>query len=144
MGKLARKQREGKPPRIRAARMTALEREALVAAQVAYEGHADHKRNPARWGFIGRSGPRPDATLCEDAAVDEKDQALVLFKLAVASGLVEEGWTEGFPKRIWVVDDTEQVFELRHGGSRDGVYHGYPILKDNPFAEKVLLAWRAA
>ena len=139
MGRLAGLAREGKPPRIREARLSTAER---VRLQVAvYEGSPDHKQNAAAFGLTSRSGPRPDATKCEAAGVTTADRARELFRCALEAGMVSEQFDRGFPKRLWVVDGDDRVYEIRHGGSRDGAYHGFPIQRDNPISEQIRIAW---
>jgi hypothetical protein len=108
-----------------------------------YEGSPHHKRNPGDFGLTPPAAPRPDKTLCDEAGVFSRTEADRLFRQAVEAGLVSVAATpDGYPKRLWVVDDEDRVFEAMYGGSRTGCYHGYPVRRSNPQHRAVLEAWR--
>ena len=68
--------------------------------------------------------------------------AEVLLVRAIERGLASEGdAAPGSPKQMWVIDDRGQVFEVMYGGSRTGVYHGYPIRRADPLFAEVVEAW---
>jgi len=61
--------------------------------------------------------------------------------MAVERGLVSDATTgTGYPKQMWVFDG-RRVFEAMYGGSREGVYHGYPIRRSDPLYEEIVSAW---
>lgn len=120
--------------------MTEEERARLDEAR--YEGSPLHKRNPGDFGLSPPASPRPEKTLCDEAAVFSKAKAEELFAEAVRRGLVSEPTTNtGYPKEIWVVAEDGQVFEGMYGGSRTGCYHGYPIRRSDPLFDEVTRAW---
>lgn len=107
-----------------------------------YEGISYHKRSPGDFGLTPPAAPRPEKTLCDEASITRRAQASALLERAIDGGLVSD--TEGapgFPKQLWVVDETGQVFEAMYGGSRAGLYHGYPIRRTDPWYDEVIRAW---
>ncbi|KYF92857.1 hypothetical protein BE17_41235 [Sorangium cellulosum] len=72
----------------------------------------------------------------------QRSIAVALLAQAIEGGLVSDGeGAPGFPKQMWVVDENGQVFEAMYGGSRPGLYHGYPIRRADPFFDEVVRAW---
>lgn len=107
-----------------------------------YEGIAYHKRTPGDFGLTPPAAPRPDKTLCDEANVARRALADALLAQALDGGLVSDAeGAPGFPKQMWVVDENGQVFEAMYGGSRTGLYHGYPIRRSDPFFDEVVRAW---
>jgi hypothetical protein len=123
-----------------------LEAEACAALrdQVRYEGSPAHKKEPNNFGLTPPAAPRPDATLCDEARVFDREVAAALWTRALERGLVNEATVgSGLPKHIWVVDEAGQAFEAIHGGSRAGACHGYPIRRSDPFYGVLIAAWEA-
>lgn len=141
MGKRALQQKRATVRTIRAALLTAEERERL--RQVArYEGSPHHKKNPGDFKLTPPSAPRPEKTLCDEAGVSRRSEAERLLALAIERGLASEKTVaDGLPKQLWVVDENGRVFEAMHGGSTPGSYHGYPIRRTDPLFTEVSKRW---
>lgn len=141
MGKRASQARQATKRTFRETRLSASER-ASLHVRASYEGSPYHKRSPGDFGLTPPALPRPDATLCDEAGVHRRDVAQALFTRAIDHGLVSESATpEGFPKQLWVVDDQGRVFEAMYGGSRPGLYHGYPVRRSDPLFNEVRRVW---
>jgi hypothetical protein len=125
---------------IRFTPLTPQERGLLASAT--YEGSPLHKRDPGDFGLTPPAAPRAEKTLCDEAGITSREAAVDLFRRAVRRGLVSEATTHGgYPKQIWIVDDSGRVFEAMHGGNWDGAYHGYPIRRSDPLHDLVTRAW---
>jgi hypothetical protein len=126
---------------MRGSRLNSEER-AFLSERADYEGVSYHKRSPGDFGLTPPASPRPDKTLCDEAGVTRREIARRLLAGAIEGGIVSEAFAaEGFPKHLWVVDTNGQVFEATYGGSKLGMYHGYPIRRNDPFFDEVLRAW---
>lgn len=107
-----------------------------------YEGISYHKRSPGDFGLTPPAAPRPDKTLCDEAKITQRAQASALLNRAIEGGLASDAMVaDGFPKQLWVVDEDGQVFEAMYGGSSVGLYHGYPIRRNDPWYDEVMRAW---
>lgn len=141
MGKIALRHRRATVRSIRASLLAPEEKE-FLRAHAQYEGSPLHKRNPGDFGLTPPSAPRADKTLCDEAHVFQVQVAKDLLLSAIDGGIVSEGTASpGFPKQLWVVDSTGQVFEAMHGGSQTGRYHGYPIRRTDPLFDEIVTAW---
>jgi hypothetical protein len=126
---------------MRATPLTAQERK-FLHEHAGYEGVPYHKRNQGDFGLTPPAAPRLEKTLCDEANVTRRAVAAALLAQAIDGGLVSDGeGAPGFPRQMWVVDEGGQVFEAMYGGSRAGLYHGYPIRRNDPFFEDVVRAW---
>jgi hypothetical protein len=126
---------------IRATPLNAQERK-FLHSNAGYEGIPYHKRAPGDFGLTPPAAPRLEKTLCDEANVTGRAIAVALLTQAIDGGLVSDGeGAAGFPKQIWVVDEGGQVFEAMYGGSRTGLYHGYPIRRNDPFFDEIVRAW---
>ena len=96
-----------------------------LAGRVSYTGSEAHKRNAGNFGVGTR--PRPDATLCDEVKIYDKEVAERLLKGGVEAGLVSEQTDNDYPKQIWSVQD-DLVFEAQLENREQGTYHGYPLL----------------
>jgi len=142
MGKKASQARRATKRHMRSTLLTEEERD-FLRKNAGYEGVAYHKRVPGDFGLVPPSAPRPDKTLCDEAGVLRRAFADDLLDRAIEGGLVSEGiGSPGFPKQFWVVAQDGQVFEAMYGGSKPGLYHGYPIRRCDPFFDEVLMAWK--
>jgi hypothetical protein len=142
MGKKASTARRITKRTMRATPLTDQERK-FLREHAGYEGISYHKRSPGDFGLTPPAAPRPDKTLCDEANVSQRAVAAALLARAIEGGLASD--TEGapgFPKHLWVVDETGQVFEAMYGGSRVGLYHGFPIRRVDPWFDEVVRAWR--
>lgn len=141
MGKRAATHRRATQRSIRDVPLSLNER-ANLRANAGYEGSPHHKRNPGDFGLTPPSAPRPDKTLCDEAQVFQVGVATALFAAAIDAGIASEGTgAPGFPKQLWAVDPSGQVFDAMYGGSRVGRYHGYPIRRADPLFDEVVDAW---
>jgi len=141
MGKKAISVRRVTKRSIRATLLTAEERD-FLRKNAGYEGIAYHKRSPGDFGLTPPAAPRPDKTLCDEANVTRRAIADTLLARAINGGLVSDATgAPGFPKQLWVVAEDGQVFEAMYGGSSTGLYHGYPIRRNDPFFDEVIHAW---
>jgi hypothetical protein len=139
MGKRAIATRRVTRRTIRSVRLSAEQRDRLLMS-AAYEGSPHHKRSPGDFGLTPPASPRPDKTLCDEAGVSKVAIARSLLEKAIRAGLVSEDDVGGFPKQMWVLDDSGHVFEVMHGVG--GRYHGYPIRRNDPFFDEVVDAWK--
>lgn len=127
---------------MRATRLTAEERD-FLRKNGGYEGIAYHKRSPGDFGLIPPAAPRPDKTLCDEAGLTQRAEAEELLAQAIDGGLASEAiGAPGFPKQLWVLSQDGQVFEAMYGGSKTGLYHGYPIRHSDPLFDQIVTAWR--
>lgn len=142
MGKRAAEIRKDSDRKIRENRLSESEK-IFLSHRCAYEGKADHKRNPGDFNLSPPCQPRSDRTLCDEAEITTRAQASALLKKAIARGIVG-GEVKGhpeYPKYLWVVDDRNQVFEITEGGSQLGRYHGHPMRKNSPMYNRILDLW---
>ena len=107
-----------------------------LAAKVKYIGSPYHKSNPGDFGLTPPTAPRQDATLCDEAGVSSKREAIRLLRKGASYGLVDEHEVNGFPRRIWSVRKDGVVFEARLSNEEKGQYHGYPLLKSDSFSAR--------
>ncbi len=127
---------------MRATRLTAEERD-FLRENAGYEGSPYHKRSPGDFGLMPPAAPRPDKTLCDEAGLIRRADADALLAQAIEGGLASEAnGAPGFPKQLWVLAQDGQVFEAMYGGSRMGLYHGYPIRHRDALFDQVVTAWR--
>lgn len=102
-----------------------------------YRGSPKHKRNPHLFGLEPFTGPRGDATLCDEhAAFSPQDMERVpkLLRRGLDAKLVGT--------RIWTVDDTGWIFELAVTNATSGEHHGYPVRASEAIAAIVFRAFR--
>lgn len=117
-----------------------LERLAGVAH---YRGNGEHKRNPGDFGLPPPLGPRPGKTLCDGASIFQRRVALQLLREGIRRGLVSEQVRGSYPQNVWAVSDAGIALEAQLDNRETGSYHGYPMLDDDAFREKVIAKWRA-
>ena len=112
-----------------------------LAKRVTYGGNPEHKRNPGDFGLTPPSQPRKAKSLCDDAQVLRRADALNLLQQGLSSGLVSDRDVGGWPKNVWAVTVGGVPVEAQREG--DGIYHGYPMPEGDPFRDEVLSRWRA-
>lgn len=129
--------------RLRAAPVSPEERRTLaeLAERVIYGGNPEHKRNPGGFRLSPPSLPRPGKTLCDGAQVFEPVLAEALLKDGVRRGLVSTQERNGWPQNVWAVAANGVALEAMLENQDTGVYHGYPMLSDDPLREEVLQRW---
>ncbi|MBK6688762.1 MAG: hypothetical protein IPG45_30090 [Deltaproteobacteria bacterium] len=104
MGRRAKERRRVTDRKIRGQRLSEAER-AFLIQNARYEGSPYHKRDPGNFGLTPPSRPRPDATLCDEAGLLNKEQAERLLQRAIDRGLVSEASAAGgYPKQLWAYD----------------------------------------
>ncbi|MDZ4058073.1 MAG: hypothetical protein U1D69_14155 [Polynucleobacter sp.] len=106
-------------------------------------GNASHKRNSLDYKLIPPTAPRSNKSLCDDRGEIRLATAQALLRRGVEAGLVNGDWTDGWPRRVWSVDDGGNVWEAKLD-SAGGTYHGYPLEAEHPFAQRVLDRIKAA
>jgi hypothetical protein len=107
--------------------------------RVRYGGNSEHKRNPGDFGLSPSSGPRPGKTLCDEAGIFRRADALALLGSAFQRGLVSDRFDGDWPYNVWAV--TRDGVPLEAQWEAEGVYHGYPMPENDPFREVVLTRW---
>jgi hypothetical protein len=58
-----------------------------VARRVRYGGSPEHERNPGDFRLTPPSSPRPEKTLCDDANVYSRSEAVALLQAGLRRGL---------------------------------------------------------
>jgi len=116
----------------------ALER---LANQLSYGGNPAHKRNPGDFGLTPPTQPRDDKSLCDDAGILKRDEALRLLRLGAQRGMISEWNGEGFPRNIWAVTEAGIPLEAQLENPEKGSYHGYPLEGNDDFRPRVLARW---
>lgn len=96
-----------------------------------YVGSANHKRGPGDYKFQPPSNPRPTKSLCDDLRPVLKKEAILLFRRGIANGMVSGFTADTFPKYVWVVDDSGEVFEAKAKPGQEPAYHGYRLGDDD-------------
>jgi hypothetical protein len=108
-----------------------------LAAKVFYEGHPHHKANPLDYELTPPAAPRANKNLCDKAGLIRRAEAQRKLERGIREGLVSSEWNgDGFPQRVWSVDDSGLVFESKH--SEKGRYHGFPLDHTDAFTKSVL------
>lgn len=111
-----------------------------LAGRVRYGGNPEHKRNPGDFGLDPPSLPRLGKSLCDDANVSSRSNALDLLRSGFAKGLVSTKRRGEWPQNVWAVTREGQPVEAQL--EADGVYHGYPMPQNDPFREEILARWK--
>ena len=114
-----------------------------LAAKVRYGGNPEHKRNPGDFNLTPPAAPRRGKTLCDDARIFRRADALSLLQSGIRMGLVDARWNlDGWPQIVWAVSPDGCPLEAQR--EADGVYHGYPMQEADPLRDVVIGRWRAA
>ncbi len=114
---------------------------ALLAKRLKYGGNPAHKRNPGDFGLDPPSRPMPRKTLCDDAGIFTRKEALRMLRLGAVKGLISEQRRGEFPQNIWAVTDSGDPLEAQLENQEKGEYHGYPVPKGDPFRSEILTRW---
>ena len=109
-----------------------------LASTARYEGSAHHKTRPADYGFTPAVAPRPSKSVCDDRRVILREEAKQLLRSGIRLGMVSSCLKGDWPKYVWAVDNTGEVYEakLGHDGRR---YHGYRMKEDDAAMRKSVL-----
>jgi hypothetical protein len=112
--------------------------------ELSYGGNPGHKRNPGDFGLTPPSAPRPKKSLCDDAGISRRREALDLLRAGARAGLVSQrkSVAGSWPQNIWAVTDDNIPLEAQLENPELGVYHGYPMPPEDPFREQVLRYWK--
>lgn len=113
-----------------------------LAQSVTYRGSPLHKRAPGDFGLTPPAAPRPGKSLCDGVGIFEAEVATTLLRDGARRGLVSDDATDGFPRYVWGVTEGGRVLEARRDDPERGLYHGYPLERQDPMAELVLRRWR--
>ena len=117
------------------AALTSAQRESW-AESARYTGNPEHKRNPGDFGLTPPSAARLGKTLCDDANILAKAEALALLRTGLRAGLVSRQQRNGWPQNVWARTENGDLVEAQLEG--DGAYHGYPMPQNDPFREILL------
>jgi hypothetical protein len=122
---------------------TTAERRSLdaLARRVRYGGNPEHKRNPGDFGLTPPSSPRPGKTLCDDANVHSRSEAVALLQAGLRRGLVSAQTRNDWPQNVWAVTAAGIPLEAELENQATGSYHGYPMPHNDPLLEDVLKRW---
>ena len=113
-----------------------------LAARVGYGGNPEHKRDPGDFGLTPPAFPRRGKSLCDDAGLFRRSDALALVRVGLRMGLVDARWDgQGWPQLVWAV---LRDMPLEAQREAEGCYHGYPMPQKDPLREFVLERWRRA
>jgi len=109
--------------------LTVTDREQLkrLAMAASYVGSVEHKDTPSFAGHPPR--PRPDATLCDRALADRRDQLTQWLRAAIVKGVIGGPWEGDFPRYAWYKSGNT-VYEARLVNCTQGTYKGYRLLLD--------------
>lgn len=116
---------------------------AQLANRVRYTGNPAHKRDPGDFNLSPPAAPRLNATLCDDARIFTRAEALELLRAGALRGLVDSRVSDQFPVLIWAVRNDGVVFEAQLENAILGEYHGYPMPLADPLRAEILNAARA-
>jgi len=103
-----------------------------LIATVTYEGSPKHKRNPHLFDLEPFTGPRGDATLCDDHAQFQPQDMVRIPDLIVrglSAGLIGTN--------LWTVDDGGWIYEARLTNADQAQYHAYPVRPAEAIAKPV-------
>jgi hypothetical protein len=106
-----------------------------------YVGSGHHKRSPADYGFE-RTNPRPTKSLCDANRVIALEEAKELLRIGILSEMMSLPPDGGFPKFVWSVSQSGEVFEAKTHPNTPGMYHGYPLESEDDMRERVLKIWK--
>ncbi len=106
---------------------------------VRYGGNPEHKRNSGDFGLTPPAAARPGKTLCDEVKIFTRNEALSLLQEGFRRGMFSPQEHNGWPQNVWAVTKSGEPLEAQR--ERDGVYHGYPMPRADPFREEVLERW---
>lgn len=112
-----------------------------LASRCSYGGNPEHKRDPADYGLTPPTNPRPGKTLCDAAGAIPLGEAEYLLKGGFRKGMVSELRCGDWPRNVWSVSESGEVYEAQLENQEQGVYHGYPMPRDDEFRTIIASAW---
>lgn len=117
-----------------------------LLSRCGYQGHPHHKFAPGNFCLHPPAAPRRTKTLCDQPPfnVGSQSEAETMLIAGIQRKMIsEEADINGLPKFVWFVRISDgAVFEARLGGSRSGLYHGYPLQNDDANRLSVMRAWK--
>lgn len=113
-----------------------------LVSSVNYGGNPEHKRDPGDFRLNPPAQPRADKTLCDAVGIFDRSTALRLLQEGVRRGLISEQTRGGFPQNIWAVTQDGSPLEAQLENQTQGVYHGYPMPRNDDFRDEVLRHWK--
>ena len=139
------KPRSGFNPKRRIAAEDAFSSEKLQEwrRKARYGGNPEHKKNPHAYGLEQCKHPRPAKTLCDEGREFEKAEAEGLLRTGLSKGLISILLDGHWPKNVWAVSESGEVFETQLENREQGAYHGYPVPLHDDFRATVLKEWNA-
>jgi hypothetical protein len=111
-----------------------------LKGRVRYIGSGHHKRNPADYGF-DRASPRPTKSLCDANRVITQTEAQKLIEDGISKGVFSPLQEDGWPKYIWSVSESGEVFEAKTHPNTPGQYHGYPLEDEDDMRDYIYRIW---
>jgi len=115
---------------------------AELASKVSYGGNPEHKKNPGDFGLVPPSGPRAGKSLCDEAQIFSRKEALKYLKQGLERGLISDRHKGLWPQNVWAVTGDGIPLEAQLENPENGSYHGYPMPPSDPMAEEVLHQWK--
>jgi hypothetical protein len=112
-----------------------------LARVVRYAGSGHHKRYPADYG-LERTNPRPNKSLCDLVKVVPLEEAKAMLHKGVLCGMFSSVFFDEHPKYIWCVSDDGEVYEAKTDPATPGVYHGYPLQKNDEMRDLIKTVWK--
>lgn len=107
-----------------------------------YGGNPEHKKNPGDFGLSPPAMPRQGKSLCDEAEIFSRQEALSLIKRGLEQGLVSVQERNGWPQNVWAIAPNGVPLEAMLENSATGAYHGYPMLPFDPLIKDVEARWR--
>ncbi len=91
---------------------------------------AHHKMHPADYDFHPPTAPRPSKSVCDGKRPIQRDEAQALLQTGLRLGVVSSHKRREWPKYVWAVDDSGDVYEAKLGDDQRR-YHGYRLAEDD-------------
>ncbi|MCK9589132.1 MAG: hypothetical protein WC076_05230 [Terrimicrobiaceae bacterium] len=115
-----------------------------LAVAVRSGGNPGHKRDPGDFGLTPPSLPRDDKSLCDEARIFERAEAVRLLRAGVRRGMISPWDGNGYPKHIWSMTEEGIPLEAILENAGDGACHGYPLEANDDFRAWVITRWNQA
>lgn len=112
-----------------------------LLGRVQYGAYSKHKYNYTAYKLDPYQGQDVERTYCDaHSGFGKEDSSRIplLLQRAVMLGLWSEQLDDDVPILLWTIDNSGWVFELRITNAQQALYHGSPLLPDDPFARHVL------
>ena len=121
--------------------LTQDEKDTLVKA-ARYCGNGEHKRARLDHDIVRPVHGNTHKTLCDLERPITSREARRLFTEGIQMGMVSKKMMDGFPVRVWAMDEHGEVYEAK-SGSDPNLYHGYPLgPRDGVFPDLVRKEWK--